>query len=60
MKRYLRLLALLTGALVLLPGVASAYVFELELSGSRYVERGREALKKGNIKVAIKQYEMGI
>lgn len=60
MKRHIQLLALLTGALVLLPGAASAYVFELELSGSRYVERGRSALKKGNIKLAIKSYEMGI
>lgn len=42
------------------PSVASGYTYEIELHNSQYVARGRDFLKKGNIKAAIEEYEMGL
>ncbi len=56
----LHFIAMVAGAMTLAPGVASGYTYEIELHNSQYVARGRDFLKKGNIKAAIEQYERGL
>lgn len=60
MSLRLHLMAMIAGAMTLAPGVAAGYTYEIELHNSQYVERGRDFLKKGNIKAAIEEYEMGL
>ena len=60
MRLRLRVMAMIAGAMTLVPDVAASYTYEIELHNSRFVVRGRNFLKKGNINAAIKQYEMGL
>ena len=60
MSLKLHSMAMIAAALTLAPGVAAGYTYEIELHNSQYVERGRDYLKKGNIKAAIEEYEMGL
>ncbi len=56
----LHLMAMIAAAMILAPGVAAGYTYEIELHNSQHVERGRDLLKKGNIKAAIEEYEKGL
>lgn len=60
MRLRLHLMAMIAGVVILAPGVAAGYTYEIELRNSQYVERGRDFLKKGNIMAAIEEYEMGL
>lgn len=60
MRLRLHVIAMITGVMTLAPAVAAGYTYEIELRNSQYVERGRDFLKKGNIKAAIVQYERGL
>lgn len=60
MSLRLHLLAMIAGVMILAPGVAAGFTYEIEVRKSQYVERGRDSLKKGNIKAAIEEYERGL
>jgi len=53
-------LTIFLASMFVMPGLSSAYTYELEIRSSDLVERGREELKKGNIKKAITEYERGL